>query len=302
MSKGKRFGWLAMCLLVFVASVVVQVIAAVILVLPASFMVGIQAGMQGITDVETITQMSNDAISGIMPVTVLVTHILLFITFVIWYRFGCSKPSFKKVAWKDLLTPKHLIAMILIALGMNFLANFGLALVYPIIPEGIVENYESLMESAGFGDSLLPTIAAVLIAPFGEELIFRGVTFYYAKKAVADLNNRKLAFWIANCIQAFLFGVFHMNIIQGTYAFVLGLVLGYLVYRFGSILPAILGHMIFNGFSSFAMDSIGEMVPESTISYAVVVIIALAVMIAGYFLAGSPKDNKAPANGAEIVS
>ena len=286
MSVGKRLGWLGMCLLVFLASVVVQFVAAIIMVFPATFTAGFKAGMQGISDMDTINQMSMEAIEGIMPVTIVVTHILILVTFLIWYRFGCGKPSLKKVNYKDLLQPKHIIAMVLIALGMNFVANYGLVLVYPLIPESIVENYESLMESAGFGESLLPTIAAVCLAPFGEEFVFRGVTFHYAKKAVADLQNRKLAFWIANAIQAFLFGVFHLNIIQGTYAFILGMVLGYLAYRFKSILPAILGHMIFNGFSSFFAEPIAQQIPETDLAYGIVVVIAVVVMVAGRFLAG----------------
>ena len=301
MTKGKRFGWLGLALSAFLASIVVQFIAAFIMVLPTSFMVGFKAGMQVITDADTITQMTEEAMTGILPVTVLVTHILILITFALWYRFGCGKPSLKKINKKDIFNIKHIVAMVLIALGMNFLANYGMSLVYPIIPESIMESYESMMESAGFGESLLPTIAAVLIAPFGEELVFRGVTFYYARKAVSDMSNKTAAFWIANVIQAFLFGVFHLNIVQGTYAFVLGLVLGYLAYRFKSILPAILGHMIFNGFSSFAAEPVSELIPEGTASYAIVVVVALAVMVAGYFIAGKMPKEAAAENSAEIA-
>ena len=55
-----------------------------------------------------------------------------------------------------------------------------------------------------------------------------------------------LPFWAANLLQALLFGIFHMNMIQGIYAFCLGLVLGYVCNRGGSIYYSILLHMLFN--------------------------------------------------------
>jgi hypothetical protein len=85
-------------------------------------------------------------------------------------------------------------------------------------------------------------VYSVLLAPVSEELIFRGVTLSHAKKF--------LPFWMANLFQAFLFGVFHMNMLQGTYAFCLGLFLGYLCEKGGNIYHSILLHMLFNFFGT----------------------------------------------------
>ena len=92
-----------------------------------------------------------------------------------------------------------------------------------------MDAYESLLETAGLDDqiSILMVICSVIFAPFCEELVFRGVTMHQAKKC--------LPFWAANLLQALLFGIFHMNMIQGIYAFCLGLVLGYVCNRGGSI-------------------------------------------------------------------
>lgn len=291
MKAGKRMGWLALCLVVLLASIVVQVIAAILVMFPVSFMVGIQAGMQGVTDMETINQMSYDAVNGALPITLIVTHLLLLLTFGLWYRFGCGKPRLKEVPFKTLFAPKNLFVMVLVAAGMCFFVNFAMPVASLVIPESIMESYEALMESAGFGESLLPTIAAVLIAPFGEEFIYRGVTFYYAKKAVADLPNRRMAFWIANVIQALGFGIFHLNVVQGTYAFVMGLALGYLAHRFRSVLPSILGHMIINGLSSFAWEPVANALPENYGVYAGGAVICLTVMFVGMYLGGSAEKN-----------
>jgi len=55
----------------------------------------------------------------------------------------------------------------------------------------------------------------------------------------------------ANIVQAAIFAFFHINLAQGIYTFGLGLLLGYVTYKYKSILPSILLHMFFNllGFS-----------------------------------------------------
>ena len=149
-----------------------------------------------------------------------------------------------------------------------------------------MQAYIDLMETAGFGESILPTVAAVLIAPFGEELIFRGVMYHYACNIVGAMQDRRKAFYIANTIQALAFGIFHGNLVQGTYAFFLGLVLGYLRERFGSIWASILAHMLINACSSFLWEPIALLLPESLPVFAAGTAICLVVVIFGFKLGG----------------
>lgn len=286
MKTGVRISYLALALVAFIAGIVVQVIAALLMIIPTAIMVGMQAARQGITSQAKIMQMYAEAVNGNMSITIVITHLLLLLTFGLWYRFGCNRPTLKNVNFKEVFTPKNLLVMVLVAAGMCFFTNFAMPVATLVVPENVMAEYEALMESAGFGESLMPTIAAVLIAPFGEELIFRGVTFYYARKAVADLPDRRRAFWIANCMQALGFGVFHLNLVQGTYAFIMGLALGYLAHRFKSILPAMLGHMIINGLSSFAWAPVAGLLPESYVVYGVCAVVCLAIVFAGLYLGG----------------
>ena len=46
-----------------------------------------------------------------------------------------------------------------------------------------------------------------------------------------------------------MFGIAHMNPIQSTYAFLLGLILGYLYYKTGNLLNSILLHITINSTS-----------------------------------------------------
>ena len=74
-----------------------------------------------------------------------------------------------------------------------------------------------------------------------EELIFRG--------AILDRLYLAFPFWAANLLQALLFGIYHMNLVQGIYAFVLGAVLGLVRVSVGTIFASIGTHIIFNATS-----------------------------------------------------
>ena len=64
-----------------------------------------------------------------------------------------------------------------------------------------------------------------------------------------------MPFFAANIFQAVLFGAFHGNVIQGAYAFVVGLFCGYVCYKGGSIYLSILFHMLFNIWGTFIPES-----------------------------------------------
>ena len=92
------------------------------------------------------------------------------------------------------------------------------------------------------------------------------------------------AFWVANVVQALLFGLMHGNIVQGLYTFATGLVLGFLCWRLGDLRYPILLHFGLNA-SSYLVDPLSELlyacVPESLQfgAYALVGIVALAAAL-----------------------
>ncbi len=161
-----------------------------------------------------------------------------------------------------------LAGVVLLVPGMQFFSGYLTSLVAWLVPKWM-EQYEKLMETAGLGsDKIGPLMFcyAVLLGPVCEELIFRGVTMSQAKLA--------LPFWLANFLQAALFGLFHMNWIQGIYAFALGLVLGYVCEKGGSIYYSIFFHILFN----FWGTVIGQLL-ENVENKAVAGIIMLVSMI-----------------------
>lgn len=86
----------------------------------------------------------------------------------------------------------------------------------------------------------LEVVSVVLVAPFFEELIFRGVLMRHLR-GLGDTS--------AVLLSAFAFAAAHLNIIQFGYAFPLGCVFACVVLLTGSIRDTILLHMLINGFS-----------------------------------------------------
>jgi membrane protease YdiL (CAAX protease family) len=81
-------------------------------------------------------------------------------------------------------------------------------------------------------------LVAGLLAGSAEEIFFRGY-----------LQSRLLQRWpVAPAIvtSAAFFGLLHLDLVHSTMAFFLGLFLGYLAYRAGSIIPCVIAHVLNN--------------------------------------------------------
>lgn len=95
-----------------------------------------------------------------------------------------------------------------------------------------------MMEAvSGASDSFSMFLYASVLAPIGEELLFRG----YVLRTLRPYGKR-----FAVLGSAFLFGLFHGNLLQTPYAFLMGLILGYTAVEY-SVGWAIGLHM-FNNF------------------------------------------------------
>ena len=284
--KRLNFKGLWMCLVVLLISLLLQVVAGVVGVLPTSIMLGFEIAQQGITDMEVINQMSAEATANAMGFCVALAHVMIIITFGLWYGLGIRK-KIQTNPISKVLTPKNIGVTLLMAVSICFFVNFGMEVAVHIIPASVVANYVEMMETAGFGESILTTIAAVCLAPIGEELVYRGTCMYFAEKFVEKFDKTK-AFWIANVIQALGFGIFHMNIIQGTYAFLMGLCLGYLAKRYKSVVPAMIAHMVINACSSFLWAPVYNVMPQSTLAFGVCALACMAVTALSFKIGGNP--------------
>jgi len=97
---------------------------------------------------------------------------------------------------------------------------------------------QALAEAQGTGLRVLAIAAVGIVAPFAEEVVFRGVSFRGLR--------RRLGFFPAAAVSAALFSLAHLDLQHGLQLFVVGVVLAWTVERSGSILPGILLHAVIN--------------------------------------------------------
>lgn len=293
----KRMGWIGLCIVTLVAALFVQIIASVMVVLPYAIAKGLQAGMQATAQGVNVDELSANMMSNIgeeiTGIILVVAGVLLLAVFIPWFYFGCGRRRITGESAKRVFSPRALLVTLVLAIGLNYGINCILQLIYLAAPQ-LLNNYMELMENSGLGVNSWANAAAVILAPLGEELIFRGVVFSYARRAVAGMRSPRVAFWIANSIQALLFGVYHMNLVQGIYAFFIGLALGYLCQRYDSLIPGMLAHLVFNSMSTLLGEGIYTWIPEEIFWYALVSAVAVATVVAVMVLNGLtiPKDEQ----------
>ncbi len=112
-----------------------------------------------------------------------------------------------------------------------------------------------LFETPGAGEGILLVVGVVILAPIGEELLFRG----YLMRILGARYGAKGAVLVTSA----LFALVHFNPASIVALFALGLVFGLLRIWTGSIFPSMLAHAIQNGASSaILLTGLAEQSPD----------------------------------------
>ncbi|MBO5353817.1 MAG: CPBP family intramembrane metalloprotease [Lachnospiraceae bacterium] len=258
----KKAGKFLGCFAPILAALLCQYAASFLGMIVAGVLLGIKAGLQGVTnEMEAAEYMLEQMMSA--DVLMIITGFATLLTLVVgalWYSVHRPATDFKL---KEVMNGKLFAAMFCLGLSLQFLISMCLNALYPVLPQDMTNAYSELMETLIGGNVWLSLIVTVILAPLAEEFLFRGITLKKAQKI--------MPFMAANVLQAVLFGVYHMNLIQGVYAFVLGMILGYTAEYFHSIWASILLHACVNGSADILSN-----LPES-ITSTYVGIIAIAV-------------------------
>ncbi|MCL2433288.1 MAG: CPBP family intramembrane metalloprotease [Clostridia bacterium] len=135
---------------------------------------------------------------------------------------------------------------IMLGLATNF-AILGIMMLVDITRyfPGYIEVMEQLTE----GPVWMQYLNIILLAPIAEELIFRGTVIPILTTPAPNQTAKMFSPIAAAIIPAALFGLIHGNVVQGGYAFILGILLGLVFIWSGSIWTAIVVHMAFNATS-----------------------------------------------------
>ena len=288
MSGWKRTGWIALGVAPVVAVFLWQVIASAVGMIVYEVYRAYQATAAGVTEVDN-DQIIADFLDGTgMPYSILMFSIYVgyLIIFGLWYGFMFVRKQ-RTGSWKQVWKPQRILGIIGCGIALQLFLSIALTVILPLLPK-LQEQYAGLMDTLG-SDSVFMMVCVCLLAPIGEELIFRGLSLRIFRKAIP---------WQAAVIaQALLFGIYHMNLVQGVYATLLGLILGYTAYRYGSVLPGMLLHIVINS-SSYGLNfilpaSIEDSLPGQIVAGGIGMVVAIGCLllyVRGVKPAGSVKS------------
>ena len=184
-------------------------------------------GENGVSYEETVTfveNMNNIVASN----TLLVTFITIVVAIpIMLYLFKKQEGNLKFQGKKQGLY---------INIAVGIFASLGVSKLVTLFPiDGIIGNYKELSSNVMSADILLQIVTLILLGPLMEELLFRGLIYY----RLMLLNEKAIAAYIS----AIIFGVYHLNLVQGLYTFVLGILLVYVYEKFSTLWAPYLLHM-----------------------------------------------------------
>lgn len=136
------------------------------------------------------------------------------------------------------LSPELAVKLFILGCALNTVVS----LVVEVLPKSATTNkYSSLVSLVLVDNVFISFLTNAVLAALVEEIVFRKMLI-----GIYKTKSEKLAI----VVSALLFGLMHMNPIQSTYAFVLGLVLGYVYIKSEyNLLSTFIIHLTINGTS-----------------------------------------------------
>lgn len=162
----------------------------------------------------------------------------------------------------------------------------------------LAREYEGVMDGASSQFSLPSVLTVAILAPLIEEMGCRGLMFEFFLRAFEPRWNgrtgargiapRRSAVAVAVVLQALVFAVLHMNVVQSSYAFFMGLLFGWVYWRTGSLVWSMGLHLVIN-FSSYAVEPLSALF--GPLSYASCIAISGVVLSLGIRAFGRTTGN-----------
>ena len=165
---------------------------------------------------------SPDVTTAMMITTTVIFSLLTIIVF-LWAGWTKVSPT-----WLRTRPWMVLIWSVIAALGL-VVPSAWLQEHMPDLPNFVEQEFDMILKDRwGY-------LTIGLLAPLAEEIVFRGA-------ALRSLLASRLSPLAAIVISALLFAVAHLNPAQMPHAFLVGLLLGWMYWRTGSILPGMAYH------------------------------------------------------------
>lgn len=132
---------------------------------------------------------------------------------------------------------KEINTFVMIAFGVMLSMAAG-SILSAMNIDNIYGSYEKTSSLLLNGNIVYRLFALGIITPAAEEIIFRGLVFNRVKKQYGSLYGI--------VVSSVMFGVFHFNLVQGLYAFIIGMAFAYCYELTGDLKIPVYMHMSIN--------------------------------------------------------
>lgn len=172
------------------------------------------------------TLQGNTVVSTSMVIVSQIVFSILLLILFLWRKYSVVSPAWMRTRqWTVLLWSG------IVGIG-TIIPSQGMLELLPELPDMLQQTMTGVLRSPyGY-------IAVCILAPFVEELVFRGAV-------LRSLLGSMKPVW-AVTLSALFFALVHGNPAQMPHAFIIGLLLGWMYWRTGSILPGIALHWVNN--------------------------------------------------------
>lgn len=189
---------------------------------------------------------------------------------------------------KPRLTLKMWLVMLVVCFGLTYIGNFIANIIMTTLSAIVGYDYQNALQTLTENTNVIFTfIGACIIAPIGEEFVFR--------KLIID-RTRRYGDIISILISATSFALFHGNVFQLFYAFFLGAIFAYMYTLSGKLrwsiiahgtintvcgvlVPMLADHINLEAMTSGDINALVESVMASPIPYILYVLFTVAVYI-----------------------
>lgn len=218
-----------------------------------------------------------------------------------WY----IKSDFKNAFSIKLPKIHHVLGGIILWSGIFIVVNLISQILLYLFPQNM-KVVEGLNEVLKIDDSILLNLLVIAVMPaICEEIFFRGFVF----SSFTQNKEKKAQIW-GVIFSGILFGFMHIDFIRVIPTSILGIALGYSMYKSKSIFIPMIMHFLNNSVSVFAMHTtkpdgaIGKLNEILTINlnnfellkFIMIIIASLILIFIGSKLLGMNKNNKIRAN------
>ena len=240
----------------------VMVVAGFIVGMNTAF--GAISGGIDLSNVEQIMEEAINAVLGQSMLILLISNLVSIAVFLpIWLKTRRRAEPYKN---------EKPVMVCLLTIGLFAAFNVVQMLIFALMDVmKYFPEYEEISDMIVMGPLVIQVISVGFVAPIVEELVFRGIL----------INRMKwMPIWAAVLIQGVIFGLVHMNVFQGLYAFVAGILLGIIFVKFRSIIVVIAGHMAYNTISILLSEIVSEEVMGIVVILSITVLALCAIFTA----------------------